>query len=238
MSDEFNPDAQGQSAGADTAQSSNETPDSGPSEKQFAGFQKRINELTAKRHAAEDRAQEAERRYQELMLQTMQQIAAPRHEAPQAPQVDIDPDLRKALDAYVGPMKQNFEAEIRAAQARAAAAEMRAVMQSVPPQIAKRAQEVWANWQARGLDRTAGVTPEQAVTWAKGEAFDALQTQPAPQQRPQWNPAPPNGAPQSLVPPPSNSSNGAGPALPANYDDMSPEKQLEFLEKRLNGKSF
>ena len=183
---------------------------------QNAGFQARVDELTKARR-------EAERQNAELVATVARLSAQVAERSAPAPVAmpDIDPDTKKLLDAYVGPQMQAMRAELEQARMAAMAGRLYQSAAGEDPRVLQRAQELLP------AVLKAGWTPEDAVTFARGEL----------------GVAPPSGtrgrdgqgrfAPQVMTasgapPPMAQRSNG----LPPNFDRLPPDKQLEILEKR------
>lgn len=198
-----------------------------------AGFQKRIDELTAARYEAEGRAkaiaEEAQRNQERLMAQFQALQAQQVQSQPQAnPFADLDPTLAKALEAISAKQSAQIEALQRtiAAQASANAVEQAAGnVGTQDPNVKRRAAELAAAWTREGRQ---GWNPEDAVLYAEGEALRAARI--AAQRDPlgRFQPAQFQGqAPRQNFQPQS-----ATPALPSNFDSLSPSAQIEILKKR------
>lgn len=140
------------------------------------GVQKRIDELTAKYHAAERIAQEAQARAQqstELLAQMMSR--------PQEPQVRQEPQLQvpegmdeatarymqalfeRTLDARVKPLM----AQLQGVQGATAAQQAQQAAQAFGDKVAQRSAQLAAQWQAAGLHNV--FKPDDAAIYALGE---------------------------------------------------------------------
>lgn len=233
--DNQNPNAQGPQTGADgQAQTSTPAPQSAGPE-QHAGFQKRIDELVAERHAAAREAAELRQMNQQLLMtmaqgQVQQQAPAP------LPQVDIDPEVRKQLDAYTQPLLQQQQAQFAQMMAQTASQQLGFVVQGQHPEVAKRTALIWNDAVMKGA-HLKGFTPQQALTWARGELVDLLVQEATKgqqaQQVQQFNAAPQALRANSAVAPAPGSPNAADPDL-----DDDPEKASALYAQRLQGKTF
>lgn len=170
MSDETQPsDTQEAPVEANAQQvQPNQDGQTGPTEQQKSGFQKRINELTAAKYDAERKAQE----YEQLVMRMMSErtVASP---APSAPQVEIDPDQKRLMDAYMKPMIDAMQKQQAQIAASAADHQFSSISVNQHPLVAQRARAIWEDVKRQGL-HTQGFTPQQALTYAKGELADTL----------------------------------------------------------------
>lgn len=83
------------------------------------GVQKRINELTAQRYDEQRKREAAEAREQAYLTQ-IADFMARGQQAPAAPQVELDPEFKRAFDAAFSPFQKRMEmtlAQIQRAQA-------------------------------------------------------------------------------------------------------------------------
>lgn len=186
------------------------------------GIQTRIDELTRARHEAERRADEMTAMVARLSAQVAEQGRPVQH---QEPGPELDPEQRKVLDAYFGPMMARMNAQM---EQLGVVANMSRIHQEAPgedPRVLSRAQQLLPAM------LKAGWTPKDAVVYARGELYEQLA-----QGGGQVTPRAPNGR----FVPPMQTQNGTPPqltgpgpqALPANFDRLPPDKQIEILEKR------
>ena len=234
-----NPNAQGPQTGADgQAQTSTPAPQTAGAD-QFAGFQKRIDELTARYHE-EKRLRESEnselRQMNQQLLMTMAQGSMQHQQPASAPPVDIDPEVKKQLDAYTAPLLQQQQAQFAQMMAQTGSQQLGFVTQGQHPEVAKRTNAIWQDAVMKGA-HLRGFTPQQALTWARGELVDLLVQEAAKgqqvQQGQQFNTRPQVLTPQSAVAPTPGSQQVAEPDL-----DDDPEKASALYAQRLAGKSF
>ena len=232
------PVAQGPEAGQDTpGEQSTEQESSNPAVP--TGFQARINELTAARREAERRVSEQEKQIAELVRLASANVQRAPVE-PKLPELEIDPDQQKILDAYraryVNPEIEGLKQTIKnlTAQFGSARAQEAAETMVGDPEVAQRASQLIQGWQQAGLQ---GWTAEDAVKYAAGEKAiaDLNRTRQAKGARQQFN-----GQGTPVV---TGHSTGQPPnpvgTLPANFDSLPVEKQLEILEKRgVHGKAI
>lgn len=232
---------------------------------QFAGFQKRIDELTAQVH--ESRAQMAQ--LQQMNTQLLTQLATPQSAAPAAPpdpfaKVDWqDPDsvkaaMQNAVSQGIASERRNFEARIAELQGQMQQSEVSTLLTSRGyghPTLVQRAQQLAAGARRNGMPLTAN----DVANFVLGEALsgqiqgfdmsalnagnegDAADAAPyvAPRQQPR-RPVPFN-IPQGGAPAPRRGNvppNGGGGELPPNFHNLTYDQQEAILEKRLKGKTF
>lgn len=237
LSDETNsPNAQGTPTGADS-QAQAQTPAQQPAgSDQFAGLQKRIDELTARAHDAERRREaevnELRLMNQQLLMSRMEQQVP----QPVAPAVDIDPERRKEIDAVMAPLIAQQQRQYAALVFQTGQAQLAAVTSGQHPEVARRTQAIWADAVAKGAHLN-GFTPQQALTWARGELVDVLVADAQKGQQVRQGQQL-NAQPQALpavgsVAPRQNAQQVAEPDL-----DEDPEKASAFYAQRLGEKSF
>lgn len=241
MSDETNsPNAQGTPTGAD-GQAQAQTPAPQPAgSDQFAGLQKRIDELTARAHDAERRREaevnELRQMNQQLLMSVAQGQQTQQYAQSAQPAVDIDPERRKEIDAVMAPLIAQQQRQYAALVFQTGQAQLAAVTSGQHPEVARRTQAIWADAVAKGAHLN-GFTPQQALTWARGELVDVLvadaQKGQQVRQGQQLN-AQPQGLPvQSAVVPRQNAQQASEPDL-----DEDPEKASAYYAQRLGEKSF
>jgi len=199
-----------------------------------SGFQKRINELTAARHQAEEEARRQAAQNQELMTAILSQQARPAAPAEAAP--EFDPEEKRKFDYLLGPMVQRMEQMQRLMEQQVGQVQLRQSVQRVAdPEIAREAESLYQKWARR--DDVKGFNADDAVIYAAGKKYLAAQqaARASHQGLQDFN----NGAAPPMIqgrPPPAAAS--LEPAVPGDIDSWSPEKQADYWEKQLGGKSF
>ncbi len=218
----MDPVAQGQQPAAETPnQQTQQSNQQAQTEGTPPGLQARIDELTAKRHAAERQAQDAMAQNQILLQQLME---ANRQPVPAQPQVDVDPELKKQMDAIMGP--QIAEMRRMTAQYAQVVTLQQVDAQAPDAKVAAKAKDIIMQERRAGRDVSADV----AVTFALGlMAREQMTTQQAAnQQRQTFN----AGAGSTI------SGSGGAPNLapvqsrPADFDRWSAPQQEKFLSER------
>lgn len=219
--------AQVQETQADPGQDTTQTQaDEASQDRQQTGFQARIDELTRERR-------EQERMNRELtatvarLTQQMAEVQGSYAQRETTPAVEIDPEQKKVFDAYFGPMMHEIRAKLDQATQ---VAHMGRLHQEAPgedPRVLARAQELLP------AVLKAGWAPSDALDFARGELVRKGVLQPSATQgrddRGRYTG--PNMITSNGQPP--NTMQGAGPSpLPANFDRLPPDKQIEILEKR------
>lgn len=198
-----------------------------------SGLQKRIDELVAQRHKAEAEAQ-AQRDLNSQLLERMRSLETGVQHAPQEEALPDMSELGEAgntvakyVQALTKKLETSFAERTRALEAQMAAAQVASYVnpQRDPPQVVARAQALISGWRQRGL--TFG--PEDALTFARGEAA-AQGGYGVPPQAPARTPGYAanaqlgGGNPVPSVAP-------KAPALPRNFDMMTPDQQVAILQK-------
>lgn len=233
MADELDPTAQGTSEAV--IPPTDQQAQGAPATQQFEGIQKRIDELTAKFRGEQEANQHLLAQNQELM-RTIAQIAekniAATYEA--APQVEVDPEDRRKVEAVFTPYMRKLESMVQQLSSQVASSQVASVAQGEDPRVVQRAQELMRGWRSAGKQ---GWEPQDAVIYARGEVatLDATKAAKARDERGRFaGQAPPlqgTGAPPPITQPQTG-------ALPANFDSLDIDRQLDLLEKRLEGKTF
>lgn len=237
MTDEIsNPNAQGPQTGADgQAQTVTPAPQQAGSLVP-EGVQKRIDELTFQKHEAERRFQESQQMNQQLLMSMTQGQIHQQAPVQQAPQVEIDPEQRKVMEAYMAPLLAQHQRQLAQMAFQSGQAQLQAALQGQHPAVAKRTQEIWQDAVSKRAHEN-GFTPAQALTWAKGEMVDLLVQEAGKnqqvQQGRQWNAQPQAITTQSLSAPQNGSQQTQAPDL-----DDDPEAASAFYAQRLAGKNF
>ena len=166
------PDAQGTPVEANTqpvAQPQETIPD--PAQQQHAGFQKRIDKLTAEKYDAERRAAEMQQTVLNLMAQqaTVQQQQA----RPAEPAIEIDPEQKRIFDAMMAPVQAQFQRQLSQQAAMTADFQLAAIVSGQHQAVQARTKAIWDGWKAQGL-HTQGATVQNALTYALGELAPQL----------------------------------------------------------------
>lgn len=228
-----NPPAQGQQTPAENGDTSN----AGENQqaKQFEGFEKRINELTARFRGAEEVIAQKDAQLSE-MVRTMSEMAMRQQQPVQAePPVEIDPEERRKLEAILTPYQRRMEQMMANLEQQVAVREVQTVAsQYGDDRLQNRAVQLMESWRKQGF---SGWQPRDAVRYAAGELYEAEKLKAAQGQGEQqrFNQLSNNVITGQSAPPAPIASNGA---LPANFDSLPNDKQLEILERRLAGKTF
>jgi len=234
MSETTDPTAQGQQTPADNGDNSS-AGEGQQAQQQFAGFEKRINELTAKFRGAEESIAQKDAQLSE-MVRTVSELAM-RQQAPVAaePPVEIDPEERRRLEAILTPYQKRMEQMMANLESQVAVREVQTVAaQFGDERLQSRALQLMDAWKKQGF---TGWQPRDAVRYAAGELYEADKLKSASGQNEQqrFNQLGNNMLTGQSAPPASIASNGA---LPTNFDSLPNDKQLEILERRLQGKTF
>jgi chromosome segregation ATPase len=204
-----------------------------PDNSQAEGIQKRINELVAERNEARGTITAMQQQITSMNEMFLRQSQAPAQVQQQVPAVDVDPQIAAQVQALMGPTLKQYEQTIQQQQATLNRIQYENELQKVPEAIRARAQQLQQQWTAA---RHTGWTMQDAIRYAAGEAAMNGQfvTQPR-DSRGQFNSMANSVMGQTSAPPtttpPSNE-------LPSNFDDLQPDKQIELLGKRLEGKTF
>lgn len=197
------------------------------------GVQKRINELTARFHSAEGRAEELAKQNALLVQQLAEGMT--RREAP----VEQEPQLPEGMDpaavAYLDKMLQRIEArqnqmfqklgaEVGASRARQAGAAHAQLVGDKTGWVENRAAELYVALKAKGLP----INEEDAGMYAMAEFIKNGGSRGA--QGSQYTPpvAPQFGG----VPPVVTAPRTSAQPLPSNFDQLSPAQKIAELQKR------
>lgn len=227
---ENDPTAQGQQAAAETQNGeSNQQAQVSP------GVQARIDELVRKQHEMESRFSAELRAKDEFIQNLMIQTAGGGQGGQQQPAVDIDPDLQKQIEAVTQPYIKRLEQVMQRVESGLGQQQIRAFGNGEDPRVVQRAEALLVGWRKAGLQ----FSPEDALTFARGEIAkaDASKNNQSRNARGQFN-----ALSESVITHQGGQTQNPAPrgndALPQDFDSLSPSKQLEILEKRLDGKTF
>lgn len=186
-----------------------------------SNLEARFAELTAKIHETQRLAAEKDGVINSLTALLSQGTAGNQPQAPQLPEFD---ETQKPLVAFfeqkLQEQERRFQSHLGQLQGNFGLQQLHQDAQAlgVDEAVATRAAALYANWQKQGV----AATHQDAVTFALGEQNRAQRVATPPQQRYQGLQAPP--APPQF--------NQGIPPLPANFESLSPRKQMEILEKR------
>jgi hypothetical protein len=201
--------------------------------------QERIRELVAQREA--ERRANAEKDATIARLLAMVDNTAPR--APAAPPVDpyegfVDEDRQKidrVLQAKLSPLEKKLATYEKWIEQQQAAAVIRQAAPQAHPEVQALAEKYMSTWVSKGF---TGWRPEDAIVFAQGQLFaEGKLTPAAPQPRAangQYAASASHVTSTQSAPPAPPARTGK----PANFDSLHPDKQLEILERELDGKVF
>lgn len=215
MHDTTDPTAQGQSAGT-------ESPNQGQSVS--PGVQARIDELTARLRETERAAKEKDDQMMAL-LQTMA-VQQPVIPAAQTPQIDIDPEEQRKLDAILGPKFKALEQQLAGFNQFISQTQFQQAAASVPADVQAEANKLYAQWQREGK---TGWVPGDAVLVAEAIVMKrkGSTAQTATQQRQEFNQQ--QQAVSTQTAPASNVQRG----IPADIDKRPLAEQIDIYGKEL-----
>lgn len=198
------------------------------------GINARIGELTAKMREYERVAQAKDAQLQEaLMMLARQQQTQQEASQPQLPE-GMDPSMATAFQQMLQQQLAPFQQQFAGLQQQLMLTKVQQVaLPTDPPEVRSRAEQLIGYWQQKGIRQ---FNVEDALMFARGEHFSKA----PPQSQTQANPMN-QFAQQTMtgqMPPPSVNVQQGPPPLPANFDSMPEEQQLQLLEQRLAGKTF
>lgn len=186
-----------------------------------AGIQKRIDELVAEQHEWRRRFESERQQNQELLAALVSNQTQSRQQDPYAG-VELDPDDKRKIESVLAPtMKQIMQRQrqmehlLVQSQAREVAA------QYGDPRVTELASKLVATWAQRGLD---GWTPADAADMALAQVIKQERQKGAGKKAPVRSEEPDVLTQQSRATAPR------GRTRPQNFDNLSPEKQLEIWE--------
>ncbi len=227
----MDPLTQGQQQPAETA---NDTSQQATPEGQQAGLQKRFDELTAQKYAAERALAEQQGQFNQLMAAvTAQQLQA---QQAQQPRIEIDPEEVRRVEAVIGPQLKQMQQMMGQLQE---TLQMQQLHTSAPayvpqqiaqnPEVIARAQTLLRGWRANNVP----ATPQDAMMHASAEFLfkqqgnpqanrQAVQTFNAGGSAPLSNAAPASSAPRQV----------ATQRLPdEQVKRLSPDAQVRYWER-------
>lgn len=235
---ENSPNAQGQQAEAETPDVEGQSNESAGSP-QNDGFQRRIDQLVGSKKQTEEQLAQERAQAQAKESEYLRVIAQLSAQVPQAirdaePQVEVDPEERKRIEAVFGPRLKAMESYLAQVEAQTAVQQVRqqAQAQYGDPAIADEAAKLIATWKQKGF---TGWTPDDALIYAAGRKAVADQMLKAKSRdaRGRFN----STADQPLT---GNAAPPAPPSLayPADFERRPLADQIKIIEKRLEGKSW
>lgn len=231
MGNETDPAAQGQPPAAEGAGNTSQEQGANQAPGQHEGFQKRIDQLTAERRAAEQREEMLRAQLAELTNSVIQR--AQQAEAPQTPPVEITPEEKAKYDYVTAPLQRQLEELKQQNAAQLGQLRFQQAIAGKDPRVVQRAQQLLAAWQKD--PSKGGWTPEDALVYASGElGIPIVQQQPR-DERGRFNGG--GGMLTQHSPAPIVNGNQNAGQEP-DWNTTSPEKLAEFYEKRLAGKVF
>jgi hypothetical protein len=190
-----------------------------------SGIQKRIDELTARTHEAQRNNEQLMQLLQQKDAQITELVAMRmnQQQAPQEEDVNVDPTIARALERIVGKHLSPVQQQLGQYGQMMQKIEFQNLTANYEPQVVQRADQLMAQWKREG--RTG---------WAMPDALVMASYQLGIPPKPQGQQRAPNGqfAQQTVIdahaPAPQRTT---GPKKrPANFDSLSPEKQLAILE--------
>lgn len=188
-----------------------------------SGLEARFAELTAKIHETQRLAAEKDGVISGLTALLSQGAGGQPPSAPQLPEFD---ETQKPLVAFfeqkLQDQQRQFQAQLGQLQGNFGLQQLHqdAHALGVDDETAAKAAVLYTNWQKRGIPGTH----QDAVDFALGQQTRAQRVATPPQQRFQGS--------TLQAPPASPQFNQGIPPLPANFEQLSPRKQMEILEKR------
>lgn len=236
MSDEIivDPSAQGQAAGTDSSQQDAnlevQAPAVGGAEP--SGFQKRIDQLTARFHQSETRMAEVMQQKDSQIGELVRAMTEMVGRQNAQPEPEIDADFRRGAEAVVNPHIKRTDSKMAALEAQVQRLLAEQSFGGEPPEVAVAARQLFAGWQRAGIP----ATPDDAVTYIYGQLAkqDRSKAAAARDTRGRFAGPPPLTG-QSALPAQQYGSATQQP-VPQDIDERSPEAQADYWEKRLGGK--
>lgn len=221
-----------------TTETPNTQANSENTQEQKSGVQARIDEMTAQKYELQERLAQADRRYAEMaqkqleLEQRMQQAQAsaqPQTVSDPLAQFreHVDPKVLEAIQAQQDAAFKRFQQEqatrMRQIETQNALMQLQqiATQPGIPPEVAQQASNLLRGWQQAGYNF---VTAQDALHMALGQYSAGQLRKAAPSMQFQQANIPtvtPGQQPPVQV--------QRGPSRPANFDSLSPAKQMEYL---------
>jgi len=200
--------------------------------------QSRLDEVVAKQREAERQAAELQQKMLEQSMRMAEQAAqfqaqfiqAQQRNAPApvdnlAPLRERDPDLARIIEADRAATAAQYGQKLAALEAQMKATEVRLAVSAIPgapPEVAQAAQTYMQRWAAAGVPASA----DDAINFAWGE-FARKQNGRVAGVRDQQNQFQPVlTSPNPSIP----VQQSQAPALPANFNQLSPDQQNQVLD--------
>lgn len=199
------------------------------------GVEKRIAELVAGQHEWQRRFEEerSQREQVQQMLATVvqqQQAQFQRQQPDPYAGVEIEPEERQKVEAVVNPYLRQMAEQQKQMEALIARQRARSYAERVvnDPKVADLAERFVAEWSQKGY---TGWAPEDATRYALGVLTEQERQKNAGQRQVTQN--------QQTVPPPLLTQNAPPPIAdyrsrrPANFEQLSADKQMAILEQEV-----
>lgn len=154
-------------------------------------------------------------------------------EVPQTPPVEITPEEKAKLDYMMAPLQQKLHQLEQQNATQLGQIRFQQAIQGKDPRVVQRAQQllgIWAKDPSKG-----GWTPEDALVYASGELGIPIVQPQTRDERGRFNGG--GGMITQHSPAPIVNGNPNAGQEP-DWNATSPEKLVEFYEKRLAGKTF
>lgn len=209
------------------------------------GVQARFNELTAEKHDLKDQVAAQQAQIAQLMeLATANARAGA--QAPAVPAVEIPPDQKAIMDAYMAPYLQQIQQSVNQTmgQLRPAVAQTQVhqVLQQrgeSDPRVGPYAERMLQNWQANPGKFGTAWNVNDAIVFAKAAIAEEDQrsgrtVQNAQRQQMNANAGPLMGHHGAGTVPQVRPPTGEPPPLPANFDSLPYGQQAEILKNRID----
>lgn len=194
---------------------------------EVTGVEKRINELVARQKEYEANAVQTIATKDQQIAQLLAAVAS--RAAPvdvSDPLADIAPEDRERVEKIVNhslaPKLNKLEATIAALTQKLGAQEVQVQFQGEDPAVLAKAKELMGNWRQSGH---TGWTPQDAITYAKGQLLSKTQTAGSGMLTGHGNQPPVVQAAKKVT-------------RPADFENLSYEEQADFLERELGDEPF
>lgn len=131
------------------------------------GVEKRINELTAQRYDEQRKREAAEAREQAYLAQIADLMGRQQAPAPQAPEVVVDPELKRQFDALMTPFQRQIEATLNQLQKVQTIGQIRQAAQGLPEPVQKLAEDITLQYAKQGYK----IEHDMALDLAAGQFY-------------------------------------------------------------------
>lgn len=135
------------------------------------GVEKRINELTAQRYDEQRKREAAEAREQAYLAQIADLMG--RSQAAPAPEVQVDPELKRQFEAMMTPFQKQIEATLGQLQKAQAVSHIRSQGQALPGPVQQLAEQITERYSRQGYK----IEAEMALDLAAGQYFRQTQAE-------------------------------------------------------------